>query len=55
MEVPGWSPMALASLLYVWQAYACFKSGQIGLAMAFWGYTFANLGLIVAFIKGSTL
>lgn len=55
MDFPGWTPMALASLLYVWQAGACFKAGQVGLGMAFVGYTFANAGLIVAFIKGSTL
>ena len=51
MTLPGWTPLALATALYMWQAGEYFTRGQMPLGFVFIGYSVANLGLIFDFIK----
>jgi hypothetical protein len=46
--VADYLPLALASLLYTWQAWVYVKNGDFGTAYAFWSYTHANLGFLYA-------
>ncbi len=44
----GALPLWLASGLYLWQALNYWSTNERGMAIAFVGYAFANMGFILA-------
>jgi hypothetical protein len=52
--VSDYIPLALASLLYTWQACVYAKNGDLGMAYAFWSYMHANLGFLYAMAQRAT-
>jgi hypothetical protein len=51
VNYPGWLPLAIASMLYIWQAWEYLARSETALGVVFIGYTLANVGLIFDFIK----
>lgn len=50
-SLPGWTPLAIATLLYVWQAWEYLARSEHALGVVFIGYAMANVGLILDFIN----
>ena len=48
--LPGYTPLALATLLYCWQSVEYAAHNQHALSIVFIGYAVANMGLIWDFI-----
>jgi hypothetical protein len=46
-------PMMAAMILYAVQSYLSFKSGSLGIGVAFIFYALANVGLIIANQQGN--
>jgi len=46
MSLPGWTPLALGTALYLWQAINYYHAGQFPMCSVFLGYCVANCGLI---------
>jgi len=44
--MPPSLPLALATVLYVWQAVEYYRLGQPGNTLVFCGYAAANIGFI---------
>lgn len=44
----GTTPLWLATALYCWQAANFWTADERGMALAFIGYAFANIGFILA-------
>ena len=51
MTLPGWTPLALATALYLWQAWEYYTRGQFPLMAVFVGYAIANCALIWDFVS----
>ena len=48
--MPPWTPLVLASALYLWQAINYLVLGDRGTALAFFAYSLANVGFMWAII-----
>lgn len=46
-------PLLITTLCYLLTAYGFYKDGNLGLALAFFGYSFANLGFLYICIWGA--
>lgn len=49
--IPGWTPLALATVLYAWQCTEYIRINQPGMALVFFGYSLANIGFIWGLIR----
>jgi hypothetical protein len=45
-------PLLITTVCYLWVAVGFFQQGNVGLSLAFLGYSFANFGFLYICIAG---
>ena len=51
MSDPGWLPIAIVLVIYLWQTWEYIARGESGLALVFFSYALGNAGFIWDFVR----